>query len=191
MITIMWYNERVTASSLVHPNRNWLKLALAEDLRYFATLGIRRQVSRKCSATYLCNNLAVFICARNVVVVLLKAGHAVNALTGAGAALHEAALCGKTSVVRALLARGADPRIRDRAGDTVLDALGRFPPHVTHDIVGLINSTYPNSVVDSILRTGTCALLLERFFSKTSSNWRSLTILTFIIVLYKKNSFKD
>jgi Ankyrin repeats (many copies) len=79
------------------------------------------------------------------VVVLLKAGHAVNALTGSGAALHEAALCGKTSVVRALLARGADPRIHDHAGDTVLDALARFPPHVTHDIVALINSTYLNS----------------------------------------------
>lgn len=77
-----------------------------------------------------------------MVVVLLKAGHAVNALTGAGAPLHEAALCGKTNVVRALLARGADPRIRDRAGDTVLDALSRFPPHVTHDIVALINSKF-------------------------------------------------
>lgn len=77
-----------------------------------------------------------------MVVVLLKAGHAVNALTGAGAPLHEAALCGKTNVVRALLARGADPRIQDRAGDTVLDALSRFPPHVTHDIVALIKSKF-------------------------------------------------
>lgn len=53
--------------------------------------------------------------------VLLAAGVDVNTRTSAGTAMHEAALCGKMEVVRALLDRGVDLGIRDSRQNTVLD----------------------------------------------------------------------
>lgn len=79
---------------------------------------------------------------RNVVMVLLAAGVSVNLRTTAGTALHEAALCGKDSVVRALLDAGADLEATDADGRTALDLLEQFPPHVTRGIVSVINSKY-------------------------------------------------
>lgn len=73
--------------------------------------------------------------------VLLAAGVDVNTRTSAGTAMHEAALCGKMEVVRALLDRGVDLGIRDSRQNTVLDLLGQFPPHVTQDITAVIKST--------------------------------------------------
>lgn len=73
--------------------------------------------------------------------VLLAAGVDVNTRTSAGTAMHEAALCGKMEVVRALLDRGVDLGIRDSRHNTVLDLLGQFPPHVTQDITAIIKST--------------------------------------------------
>lgn len=80
---------------------------------------------------------------RAVVEVLLAAGVDVNTRTSAGTAMHEAALCGKMEVVRALLDRGVDLGIRDSRQNTVLDLLGQFPPHVTQDITAVIKSAYP------------------------------------------------
>ncbi|GLH01941.1 Poly [ADP-ribose] polymerase tankyrase [Gryllus bimaculatus] len=73
-----------------------------------------------------------------VVSVLLAAGMEVNVRTAAGTALHEAALCGKLEVARALLEGGVDLAARDAQRNTVMDLLGQFPAHVTHDIVALI-----------------------------------------------------
>lgn len=84
-------------------------------------------------------NVVSWIC-RAVVEVLLASGVDVNTRTSAGTAMHEAALCGKMEVVRALLDRGVDLGIRDSRHNTVLDLLGQFPPHVTHDITAVIKS---------------------------------------------------
>jgi hypothetical protein len=73
--------------------------------------------------------------------VLLAAGVDVNTRTSAGTAMHEAALCGKMEVVRALLDRGVDLGIRDSRQNTVLDLLGQFPTNVTQDITAVIKST--------------------------------------------------
>lgn len=74
--------------------------------------------------------------------MLLRAGVYVNILTGAGTALHEAALCGKLDVVRALLDAGVDLGVRDARRQTVLDLLGQFPEHVVRDIKYVIQSNY-------------------------------------------------
>lgn len=81
------------------------------------------------------------LCCRAVVEVLLAAGVDVNTRTSAGTAMHEAALCGKMEVVRALLDRGVDLGIRDSRQNTVLDLLGQFPTNVTQDITAVIKST--------------------------------------------------
>ncbi|XP_015431973.1 PREDICTED: ankyrin repeat and sterile alpha motif domain-containing protein 1B-like [Dufourea novaeangliae] len=86
---------------------------------------------------------------RAVVEVLLAAGVDVNTRTSAGTAMHEAALCGKMEVVRALLDRGVDLGIRDSRQNTVLDLLGQFPPHVTHDITAVIKRHRSSSGVES------------------------------------------
>lgn len=77
-------------------------------------------------------------CCRAVVIVLLRAGFPVSALTPAGTALHEAALCGKLEVVRCLLERGVALDARDQAGLTVLEVLAQFPAHLTHEMSALI-----------------------------------------------------
>lgn len=77
---------------------------------------------------------------RAVVAVLLAAGLDVNVRTAGGTALHEAALCGKVEVVRTLLDGGVDLGIRDSQHNTVMDLLGQFPAHVTHDITAIIKS---------------------------------------------------
>ena len=79
---------------------------------------------------------------RAVVAVLLAAGLDVNVRTAGGTALHEAALCGKVEVVRTLLDGGVDLAIRDSQHNTVMDLLGQFPAHVTHDITAIIKSMY-------------------------------------------------
>ncbi|XP_011299821.1 ankyrin repeat and SAM domain-containing protein 1A isoform X3 [Fopius arisanus] len=86
---------------------------------------------------------------RAVVEVLLASGVDVNTRTSAGTAMHEAALCGKMEVVRALLDRGVDLGIRDSRHNTVLDLLGQFPPHVTHDITAVIKRHRSSSGVES------------------------------------------
>ncbi|XP_034939821.1 ankyrin repeat and SAM domain-containing protein 1A-like [Chelonus insularis] len=86
---------------------------------------------------------------RAVVEVLLASGVDVNTRTSAGTAMHEAALCGKMEVVRALLDRGVDLGIRDSRQNTVLDLLGQFPPHVTHDITAVIKRHRSSSGIES------------------------------------------
>lgn len=68
----------------------------------------------------------------------------VNVRTSSGTALHEAALYGKTEVVRTLLENGTDLNIRDAQNNTVMDILKQFPCHVVHDIYSLIKSKYIN-----------------------------------------------
>ncbi|XP_074108393.1 ankyrin repeat and sterile alpha motif domain-containing protein 1B isoform X5 [Cotesia typhae] len=86
---------------------------------------------------------------RAVVEVLLASGVDVNTRTSAGTAMHEAALCGKMEVVRTLLDRGVDLGIRDARHNTVLDLLGQFPPHVTHDITAVIKRHRSSSGIES------------------------------------------
>lgn len=68
----------------------------------------------------------------------------VNVRTSSGTALHEAALCGKTEVVRTLLENGIDLNIRDAKNNTVIEVLKQFPGHVVRDIYSLIKSELPN-----------------------------------------------
>lgn len=84
-----------------------------------------------------CNALSA-LSSRAVVDLLLDAGVDVNVRTGAGSALHEAALHGKVEVARALLAAGVDLRVRDRDRKTVTDLLRDFPSNVSHEIDALI-----------------------------------------------------
>ena len=83
---------------------------------------------------------AFFLSSRTVVEILLAGGMNVNVKTSSGTALHEAALCGKTEVVRTLLENGIDVNIRDTKSNTVLDLLEQFPGHLAHDIYSLIKS---------------------------------------------------
>lgn len=63
-----------------------------------------------------------------------------NLVTHCGTALHEAALCGKDSVVKILLEFGIDLSVTDSEGRTALDLLKEFPKNVTRGIVSVINS---------------------------------------------------
>lgn len=94
----------------------------------------------ECTVTHSPLHLASRNGHKNVVEVLLAAGMNVNLLTSSGTALHEAALCGKDTVVRTLLDNGADLDATDSEGRTALDLLEQFPPHVTRGIVSVINS---------------------------------------------------
>lgn len=86
---------------------------------------------------------------RAVVEVLLAGGMNVNVRTGSGSALHEAALCGKTEVVRTLLQNGIDLDIRDSQNNTVIDLLKQFPCRV--DIYSLIKGKRGHHVDCSLL----------------------------------------
>lgn len=111
-----------------------------------------------CPFLFLIAVMILFLFFRAVVEVLLAAGVDVNTRTSAGTAMHEAALCGKMEVVRALLDRGVDLGIRDSRQNTVLDLLGQFPPHVTQDITAVIKSTYE-------ITTGCSSTFLIPFYS--------------------------
>ncbi|XP_075148146.1 ankyrin repeat and sterile alpha motif domain-containing protein 1B isoform X2 [Haematobia irritans] len=89
--------------------------------------------------THSCLHLAARNGHKKVVETLLAAGVDVNILTNSGSALHEAALCGKKSVVCTLLRSGIDPYAVDGNGRTALDILKDYPPHVTYEIVTIIN----------------------------------------------------
>ncbi|KAH8388291.1 hypothetical protein KR093_002991 [Drosophila rubida] len=89
--------------------------------------------------THTCLHLASRNGHKKVVETLLNAGVDVNILTNAGSALHEAALCGKKSVVVTLLKAGIDINAQDGSGRTALEILGDYPPHVTYEIVAVIN----------------------------------------------------
>ena len=54
---------------------------------------------------------------------LLKAGFNANTRTSQGTALHEAALCGKVDVVKALLDAGIDVCVTDSQRRTAVDRL--------------------------------------------------------------------
>lgn len=92
--------------------------------------------------THSCLHLAARNGHKKVVESLLAAGVDVNILTNAGSALHEAALCGKKSVVCTLLRSGIDPYAVDGNGRTALEILKDYPPHVTYEIVTIINGKY-------------------------------------------------
>lgn len=101
-------------------------------------------------------------CCRAVVEVLLAAGVDVNTRTSAGTAMHEAALCGKMEVVRALLDRGVDLGIRDSRQNTVLDLLGQFPTNVTQDITAVIKSTVPRMFACNLFPAAATAAVAGR-----------------------------
>lgn len=82
--------------------------------------------------------IGVIFIRRAVVEVLLARGMNVNVRTSSGTALHEAALCGKTEVVRSLLENRTDLSIRDSKNNTVVDLLKEFPCHA--EIYSLIRS---------------------------------------------------
>ncbi|XP_029770218.1 caskin-2-like, partial [Terrapene carolina triunguis] len=70
---------------------------------------------------------------------LLKAGIEINRQTKTGTALHEAALYGKTEVVRLLLEGGVDVNIRNTYNQTALDIVNQFTTsHASKDIKQLL-----------------------------------------------------
>jgi ankyrin repeat protein len=91
----------------------------------------------------------------------------VNVRTSSGTALHEAAMCGKTEVVRTLLKNGIDLNIRDAQNNTVSDVLKQFPCHVVHDIYSLIKSKFLEHYSDG--RTLT-VFVFGILFCRVSSN---------------------
>uniref|UniRef100_A0A3Q2R1N1 CASK interacting protein 2 n=1 Tax=Fundulus heteroclitus TaxID=8078 RepID=A0A3Q2R1N1_FUNHE len=71
--------------------------------------------------------------------LLLKAGIDINKTTKSGTALHEAALYGKTEVVRLLLDAGVDVNIRNTYNQTALDIVNQFTTsHASKDIKQLL-----------------------------------------------------
>ncbi|KAG9343045.1 hypothetical protein JZ751_015263 [Albula glossodonta] len=58
--------------------------------------------------------------------LLIQAGIDINRQTKAGTALHEAALCGKTEVVRLLLDSGINAAVRNTYSQTALDIVHQF-----------------------------------------------------------------
>ncbi|GAB1300669.1 Caskin-1 [Apodemus speciosus] len=58
--------------------------------------------------------------------LLLQAGIDINRQTKSGTALHEAALCGKTEVVRLLLDSGINAQVRNTYSQTALDIVHQF-----------------------------------------------------------------
>lgn len=99
--------------------------------------------------THTCLHLASRNGHKKVVETLLAAGVDVNILTHAGSALHEAALCGKKSVVITLLKAGIDVDATDGNGRTALEILSDYPPHVTYEIVAVINGSYKSDLFRS------------------------------------------
>ncbi|KAH8406965.1 hypothetical protein KR222_001732 [Zaprionus bogoriensis] len=102
--------------------------------------------------THTCLHLASRNGHKKVVETLLAAGVDVNILTHAGSALHEAALCGKKSVVITLLKAGIDVDATDGNGRTALEILSDYPPHVTYEIVAVINE-FKNLAEAQLLRS--------------------------------------
>ncbi|XP_022217375.2 ankyrin repeat and sterile alpha motif domain-containing protein 1B isoform X2 [Drosophila obscura] len=125
--------------------------------------------------THTCLHLASRNGHKKVVETLLAAGVDVNILTHAGSALHEAALCGKKSVVVTLLKAGIFVHATDGNGRTALNILSDYPPHVTYDIVGVINEFTNQTVAqqtrmvadDLVVENGTQSLP-KRLFEKNS-----------------------
>ncbi|XP_017461044.1 PREDICTED: ankyrin repeat and sterile alpha motif domain-containing protein 1B-like [Rhagoletis zephyria] len=95
--------------------------------------------------THTCLHLASRNGHKKVVEALLAAGVDVNIMTNSGTALHEAALCGKKAVVNVLLQAGINPNATDGAGNTALDLLKDYPPHVTYEIVCAIKDFYKDA----------------------------------------------
>ncbi|KAI4874857.1 hypothetical protein NFI96_034427 [Prochilodus magdalenae] len=76
---------------------------------------------------------------RNFDWLLLKAGIDINRTTKAGTSLHEAALYGKTEVVKLLLDSGIDVNIRNTYNQTALDIVNQFTTsHASKDIKQLL-----------------------------------------------------
>lgn len=73
---------------------------------------------------------------------MVKAGFEVNARTSQGTALHEAALCGKVDVVKALLDAGVDVCVADSQRRTAVDRLNEvgLKNPVAKEIAELIRS---------------------------------------------------
>eukprot|EP00091_Calanus_sinicus_P009056 TRINITY_DN21436_c0_g1_i1.p2 TRINITY_DN21436_c0_g1~~TRINITY_DN21436_c0_g1_i1.p2 ORF type:complete len:128 (+),score=5.02 TRINITY_DN21436_c0_g1_i1:39-386(+) len=65
---------------------------------------------------------------KHVVEELLRVGLDINVRTSRGTSLHEAALCGKVEVVRALLEQNINTNLRDQADRTVLDVMASYKP---------------------------------------------------------------
>ncbi|XP_023163625.2 ankyrin repeat and sterile alpha motif domain-containing protein 1B isoform X2 [Drosophila hydei] len=108
--------------------------------------------------THTCLHLASRNGHKKVVETLLAAGVDVNILTNAGSALHEAALCGKKSVVVTLLRAGIDIHATDGNGRTALEILSDYPPHVTYEIVAVINE-FTNLTESQMLRRNQAQLV--------------------------------
>ncbi|GBP56700.1 Ankyrin repeat and SAM domain-containing protein 1A [Eumeta japonica] len=82
---------------------------------------------------------------RDVVAALLDAGVDPNLLTPNGTALHEAALCGKESVVSLLIQRGVRLNAKDKDGRTVAMLLSEFPEKATQRVREVILRSGPSS----------------------------------------------
>ena len=72
--------------------------------------------------------------------VSLQVGLDINVRTARGTALHEAALCGKVEVVRALVERGINPGLRDQGERTVVEVIAGLQTERTREITRIILS---------------------------------------------------
>jgi len=93
---------------------------------------------------------------KQVVEELLRVGLDINVRTSRGTALHEAALCGKVEVVRALLEQSINTNLRDQADRTVLDVMAELQTQRTREITkiilshGNVHSIEPMSPYDNV-----------------------------------------
>ena len=70
--------------------------------------------------------------------MLLRAGFDINVRTALGSALHEAAVCGKVDVVRALLAADINLELRDEQDKSVLEVMDELKTPVSKEIIHII-----------------------------------------------------
>ncbi|KAL4659111.1 caskin-1-like isoform X1 [Arapaima gigas] len=96
--------------------------------------------------------------------LLIQAGIDINRQTKAGTALHEAALCGKTEVVRLLLDSGINATLRNTYSQTALDIVYQF------------TATQASKEIKQMLRDASAALQVRAL--KDYSNNYDLTSLS-------------
>lgn len=77
-----------------------------------------------------------------MVTALIDAGVDPNVRTHSGTPLHEAARFGKPSVVRILLAKGADLHAQDSDRKTVYDLLNEYPEEATRKVRKVIRGMF-------------------------------------------------
>ncbi len=70
--------------------------------------------------------------------LILSAGFDINARTARGTALHEASICGKIEVVKALLESNINLELRDQEDKTVLEVMNELRTPRSREIIHII-----------------------------------------------------